>query len=229
MHHVIWDWNGTLFDDLDLIVEAVNAAIHPFGKPPIDHATYATHYTRPVSLFYEALLGRTVGPSEMERIDELFHEAYFEWYDRASLAEDAEAAIARAADAGATQSIASMLRHDRLVTAVRDEGVDTAMLAVDGHRGTAGETKAQHLSHHVDQLRSLYPLDGRRMVLIGDITDDADAAAAVGIECVLVDAGSQEREALVGTGVAVAAGLLHALELAGITTTGVSTTGLGER
>ena len=36
MRHVIWDWNGTLFDDLHIVVESVNASLAELGAPPID-------------------------------------------------------------------------------------------------------------------------------------------------------------------------------------------------
>jgi phosphoglycolate phosphatase-like HAD superfamily hydrolase len=53
------------------------------------------------------------------------------------------------------------------------------------------------------------------MTVIGDVTDDADAARAAGVGCVLYDGGSQPRAALEATGVPVAATLVEAVELAG--------------
>ncbi|MDX1691544.1 MAG: HAD hydrolase-like protein [Acidimicrobiia bacterium] len=216
MRHVVWDWNGTLLDDLDVVVESVNAALRSLGADPIDHAVYRRHYTRPVGRFYEALLGRQVDPTEMQSIDDVFHEAYLDGVGGADLAAGAREAIDAVQAAGGTQSIASMLRHDRLVTAVREAGVDDLMLAVDGHRGVGGETKEEHLRHHLAQLRRLYDLDGVGVVLVGDITDDADAAAASGIECVLVDAGSQERATLEAAGVPVVGSLREAVTVAGL-------------
>ncbi len=216
MSHIIWDWNGTLWDDLDLVIRSVNALLVPMGMDPIDHDDYRRHYTRPLHRFYEVLLGRPIDDSVMRDIDDQFHDAYFAEYERAGLTADARTAIASIGEAGSSQSIQSMLWHDRLVTSVREVGLDDVMLAVDGHRGTAGETKAEHLGHHVEQLRALFPLNGARMVLIGDITDDAAAAAAVGIDCVLYDGGSQERSRLETASVPIAGSLVEAVQLAGI-------------
>lgn len=210
----MWDWNGTLLDDLDLVVVSVNHALDSIGAGPIDAATYRQHYTRPVHRFYEALLGRVVGDAEMQVLDDRFHDAYVG--GSPPLAAGARQALDAAEGRGATQSIASMLWHDRLVTAVLDAGIADRMLAVDGHRGSVGETKAAHLAHHVAGLQTLHGLTGTPMTLIGDITDDADAAREVGIDCVLVDTGSQERHVLESAGVPVVDTLLEAVAAAGI-------------
>lgn len=217
MRHIVWDWNGTLFDDLHIVVDAVNVSLGELGVDPIDAAAYRAHYRRPVHLFYEALLDRPVPPDEMAAIDTWFHDAYHASLDRAGLAPDARAAVGAVVRAGATQSVLSMWWHDRLVLAVRAFDLAEHMLAVDGHRGGPGETKEQHLRHHTEQLGRLYRgIDRAEIVAVGDITDDAAAAEAVGIHCVLYDGGSQPRADLEATGMPVADSLLEAVYLAGV-------------
>ena len=58
MAHVVWDWNGTLLDDLEIVVEAVNSSLALFDAAPITADGYRDLYTRPVKLFYDRLLGR---------------------------------------------------------------------------------------------------------------------------------------------------------------------------
>jgi phosphoglycolate phosphatase-like HAD superfamily hydrolase len=217
MHHIVWDWNGTLFDDLHIVVDAVNASLTELGAESIDADGYRAHYRRPVALFYEALLGRPVGKTEMRRIDDTFHDAYHAALDRAGLAPDAWEAVCAVVRAGGTQSVLSMWWHDRLVAAVKAFGLDEHMLAVDGHRGAPGETKAQHLRHHIDQLGRLHPgLNGAGVVVVGDITDDAAAAAEADVDCVLYDSGSQKREELEAMEVPVVDSLLEAVLTIGI-------------
>ena len=59
-------------------------------------------------------------------------------------------------------------------------------------------------------------IEAARVTAVGDITDDAAAAEAVGVACVLYDGGSQPRRDLEATGVPVADSLLEAVYLAGI-------------
>ena len=74
--HVVWDWNGTLLDDLDVVVAAVNVSLAAMDAPAIDADGYRDHYTRPVWLFYERLLGRRIAPREWAHIDDVFHRTY---------------------------------------------------------------------------------------------------------------------------------------------------------
>lgn len=216
MRHLIWDWNGTLFDDLEIVVASVNVSLRRLDAPPIEVETYRSVYQRPLHRFYENLLGRPVPAEEFRSIDDDFHAAYHALLDQARLTVDARRAVEMAAEAGHTQSVLSMWWHDRLVPAVRFFGLESHMLAVDGHRGTPGESKEHHLAGHVAQLGRLFPQVVQRdsMVVIGDVTDDADAARAVGVQCVLYDGGSQPRAVLAATGAPVAATLVEAVEMA---------------
>jgi len=215
VRHIVWDWNGTLFDDGPLVVEAVNACLASRGAGPIDPATYRREFVRPLNDFYEKLLGYPVDDASLLELDGIFQDAYWDGFDDADLTGDAREAIGIVSARGATQSVASMLWHDMLVPTVKGFGLHEPMLALDGNRGTVGETKDQHLIHHVERLVELYPgLSDARFTVIGDITDDAGAAVAAGVRCVLYDGGSQTREALEATGVPVAATLVEAAELA---------------
>jgi phosphoglycolate phosphatase-like HAD superfamily hydrolase len=215
MPHIIWDWNGTLFDDHHVVVAAVNASLDHFGVPRIDSAAYQRLFVRPLQVFYARLFGRDIDDGLMQEIDDVFQEAYRTGFESAALTRDAVAAVKMAGDAGVSQSIASMLWHDMLVSTVTRLGIDEHMLALDGHRGTVGETKDQHLIRHVTRLEEMYRgLNRSGMAVIGDITDDAAAARAAGVGCVLYDGGSQERWALEASGFPVAATLVEAVGIA---------------
>jgi phosphoglycolate phosphatase-like HAD superfamily hydrolase len=217
VRHIVWDWNGTLFDDLDIVVESVNASLARFGEGPIDAALYQAHYRRPVALFYESLLGRAVDDEMWQTIDRVFHETYHDRVGEAGLAPDAVAAMDAVGAAGATQSILSMWWHEQLLPTAERFGLIDRMVAVDGHRGAPGETKAAHLLRHLARITDSHPRVGHlAVVAIGDITDDAAAADAAGVGCVLYDSGSQPREVLAGTGHPVAGTLVEAVRLAGI-------------
>ncbi len=209
--HVVWDWNGTLFDDLHIVVDAVNDALAVVGAPPIDADGYRTHYGRPVHLFYERLIGRELLPDQWRAIDDAFHHTYRSALGRAGLTQDACDALTTVHEAGGTQSLLSMWWHDELVPFVARFDVDRYMTRIDGNRRDAGETKAEHLRHHLDLVGP-----GGPVLVVGDALDDVVAAAAVGVACVLYDGGSHHRAELEAAGVPVADSLVHALELGGL-------------
>lgn len=211
VRHVIWDWNGTLFDDLHIIVEAVNGSLGELGAPPIDADGYRDHYTRPVDVFYERLLGRRVSAGEWQRIDKTFHDRYREGLGRADLSLDAVDALEAVVDRGWRQSILSMWYHDELVPFVSRYRLDRFMERVDGNRGEPGETKHIHLERHLDAL-GLDELGADFFLMVGDSLDDARAAAHAGIPCVLYDSGAHHRAELEAAGVPVVESLVMALD-----------------
>ncbi len=210
MRHIIWDWNGTLFDDLHIVVECVNASLAQMGAPPIDADGYRDHYTRPVHLFYERLLDRELTAAEWMQIDTTFHDAYRMALPRADLAPDALTAVETVADRGWTQSILSMWWHEELVPFVEGRGLSRFMRRVDGNHHDAGETKQIHLERHLAEL-GIAELGAAAFLVVGDALDDARAAMAAGVPCALYDSGSHHRAELEAAGVPVVESLRAAL------------------
>jgi phosphoglycolate phosphatase-like HAD superfamily hydrolase len=208
--HVVWDWNGTLFDDHVAVLAAVNDALALVDLPPIDADTYRSHYTRPVQRFYERVAGRPIEPGEWRTLDGAYHDSYHAWVERLSLAPDALAALAAAEAAGLTQSLLSMWRHQELVPLVQRLGIDHFFVRVDGLREHGGEGKTEHLVAHLAALE----VKPSAVVLVGDSLDDLAAARAVGARCVLYDGGSHHRHELEAAGVPVVDTLTAALAAA---------------
>ncbi len=205
--HVVWDWNGTLLDDLMVVLASVNAGVGPYRSEPVTLDDYRTHYTRPVKRFYDALLGREISHAEWIDLDHRFHLAYRSQMTEAPLAAGAREALERTAGNGMSQSLLSMYPHDDLIPLVAAAGIDHHFDRIDGLRGSPGERKAPYLQSHLDQLSA----DPSDTLVIGDTPDDADAAAAVGADCVLVDNGSHHRPSLEATGVRIASSLVEAI------------------
>jgi phosphoglycolate phosphatase-like HAD superfamily hydrolase len=216
MRHVVWDWNGTLLADQELVVDALNAVLADRGLPPTDLVTYQRLYTRPVRRFYEQLFARPIDDAEWEHVDDVYHAGYAAALERARLADDALDALASIAGKGRTQSLLSMYRHDELVPLVTRLGVRDHFVRVDGLRGPGGGMKAPFLEAHLERIVHAAGDDPSKVLVVGDALDDAAAAAHVGTRCVLYDGGSHPRDELERAGVPVADSLTHALDLAGL-------------
>ena len=118
MKHIIWDWNGTLLNDLPVIIDAVNETVEQVGIRRITLDDYRTYYTRPVKLFYDEIAGREIDRDEWERIDRMFHETYHASVDRASLATGAREVLAEIKRGPHGQSLLSMAPNSELRTAL---------------------------------------------------------------------------------------------------------------
>ncbi|MEZ3182843.1 HAD hydrolase-like protein [Streptomyces pimonensis] len=198
--HIVWDWNGTLFHDVDAVIGATNAAFAELGLEPLTLERYRELYCVPVPKFYERLMGRLPSPAEWELMDATFHRHYTEHHVRCGLAEGAAELLAGWGSAGRSQSILSLYGHEDLVPLVRDFGIETHFVRVDGRTGPSGGGKAEHMVRH---LRALAGVDPARTVVIGDAADDALAALHVGARAVLYTGGSHCRASLEAVGVPV--------------------------
>ncbi|MEV8507388.1 HAD hydrolase-like protein [Actinoplanes sp. NPDC051475] len=206
--HLVWDWNGTLLDDLSLVVSSTNHTFAAVGGRSVDSDEHRRRFRRPVAEFYAEVLERAVTDEEFEELDRIFHEAYRMGLTTIPLAADAEAAIKSWTG---TQSLLSMWFHDELIPAVESRGLAGMFARIDGRPTEVdGGLKAGHLARHLAQL----DVPGDQAVLIGDSIDDADAAASVGARCVLYTGGFTEPARLRASGVPVADTLVDAVALA---------------
>jgi phosphoglycolate phosphatase-like HAD superfamily hydrolase len=208
--HLVWDWNGTLLNDFDLVVAATNHALATVGGPAVTADDHRRNFIRPVADFYAAVLGRAVDADEFDQLDVIFHEAYKARLTTCALADDAMTAMR---SWSGTQSLLSMWFHEDLVPAVTAFGLDGRFRRVDGLRPTLGGDRAYKADHLKEHLAAL-GLDGATVVLIGDSIDDADAARSAGAACVLYTGGFTDEVRLRASGHPVAGTLTEAVEVA---------------
>lgn len=206
----MWDWNGTLFDDLHVVIAAVNQGIASLGRAPITLDDYRDHYTRPVKVFYDRLFGRTISEEEWRTLDQRFHDGYRLLLERASLRANALAALEFVSGRGIRQSLLSMFPHEELVPLVSRMGAAGFFERIDGLVGEPGGAKAGYLEAHLALL--IGDTDPARVLVVGDTPDDAIAAAHVGASCVLVESGGHHRAELEQLGVRVVGSLLEAVD-----------------
>ncbi|MFF3321977.1 HAD family hydrolase [Streptomyces sp. NPDC002889] len=208
--HLVWDWNGTLLDDMGAVIAATNAAFAEIGLEPITLERYRQLYCVPIPRFYERLMGRLPTEAEWLVMDEAFHRHYSEHRIGCSLTDGVEDLLREWRQAGRSQSLLSMYGHEQLVPAVRGYGIESHFIRVDGRTGPSGGAKALHMERHLRALGGAAAPG--RTVVIGDAVDDALAAAHVGALAVLYAGGSHSRSSLESVGVPVVDTLAQAVE-----------------
>ncbi|WP_327087334.1 HAD hydrolase-like protein [Nonomuraea sp. NBC_01738] len=202
--HIIWDWNGTLFHDLDAVVSATNEVFEPYALPALDAEGFRAAYTRPIWVFYERMLGRPLEDGEFERMDTGFHDHYFRFSTSCGLADGALTSLQGWAG---TQSLCSMAPHAHLVPLVESFGISGHFTRVDGLLGPLGGEKAVHMAAHLEALG----VQAAETLVIGDSVDDGLAARHVGAEAVLYTGGMTPRSELESVGFPVVDRLADAL------------------
>lgn len=178
--YVVWDWNGTLLDDTDAAIGALNALLRRRGLPAVSRAWYLDRFAFPVRPFYAAC-GVDLAHEDWDALAQEYHDAYAALPKR--LNAEAVTALRRVRAAGAGQSILSALRQDLLDAAVDAAGIRRFFDFVCGVDSLDGASK-------LGAARTLFaklPADAtvRGIVLVGDALHDKEVADALGARCVL--------------------------------------------
>lgn len=206
MNHIVWDWNGTLFDDVQLCFDCINRLLQRHGLNPLETLKqYRTVFGFPVSAYYQRV-GFDFDCVPFDVLAEEYMADYQEKSAGCALYPDALQTIRRGRELGFGQIILSASRKDYLLDQLENCGVGAAFDSVWGIEDFYAASK-EALAHRL--CGSLPPGDG--LCFVGDTLHDAQVARAVGAECVLVTAGHQSRERLAESGFPVAGSLWECL------------------
>lgn len=210
--YILWDWNGTLLDDSQACVGALNRMLAGRGLAPIDLARYRREFSFPARGFYERI-GMRLELEDWDALAKEYHDAYLA--EPAALAADAVEALRLVRDAGLGQSIVSALRQDLLDAATERFGVRGFFDEVRGSDNLDGSSKMSRAVAFAAELRAA----GRsELVLVGDSLHDKEVADAIGARCVLYSGGSHAPERLAPfapTADSLVACARHALQFGG--------------
>ena len=200
IEHIVWDWNGTLFDDQPLVASATNASLLAVGCAVPGAESYQDLYRRPLQEFYLAMVGREFSVDEWQLVEDAFSATYAAGMSTCGLTADALAALDGWAPR--SQSLLSMYDHDKLLPLVDTLGLAARLVRVDGRPPALDYgPKAKYLTVHLKHLAAEHPdLDPAQVALVGDCVDDALAALEVGATAVLYTGGSSSRRNLEAAG-----------------------------
>jgi phosphoglycolate phosphatase len=208
--YVIWDWNGTLIDDVAAAVNALNRMLTIRGVAPVTQDFYRAHFGFPVRPFY-AVVGLDLEREDWDKICTDFHQFIAEEPNQ-HLRPDALAALRFVRDQGGHQSILSALRQDLLLRDTAREGVQAffdATFGVDNLDGATKLSRGHDLTAHLKATRLLAP--SQPAFFIGDTLHDAEVGAALGATPILVEGGHQNGDRLRASGHTVVPSLLAAV------------------
>lgn len=209
IRQVLWDWNGTLLDDLTYAIGVRNRTFPAFGLPRIGSvAEYHRQFTFPVRRYYERA---GVTDETFVAVAHAWMAEYVRGFDAVPLHGDAVETLARFAAAGVRQAVLSATRRDMLESQIARFPIRAYFTDVLGLSDIYARSKE---AVGLDYLARC-GVPAASTLMIGDTLHDAEVARAMGTGCVLVARGHQSRETLLTAGVPVMDTLLEAAAWAG--------------
>lgn len=198
--HVVWDWNGTLLDDVACCVEVANQLLGEFGLPALDGlAGYHARFKFPIIEYYADLGFDTSPTGNFDAAARRYIELYTDAAAGCGLHAGASETLTSLKDAGLAQVIISASHQENLDAQVAPFALGRWLDAVHG----IGDIYAHSKEGVARRWLREEHLDPRSVLFVGDSEHDFEIADAVGARCVLFSGGHHAREHLQGLGVPV--------------------------
>lgn len=191
---IIWDYNGTLLNDLQYSIDTMNSLLAERALPLLDTERYRRIFDFPVINYYKAL-GFDFKQDPFEKIGLEFIARYNKGASNLQIRETALQLLKKFKENGFQQYILTARKEEALLEELENLGIKSYFEAVAGLRDNyaAGKTERGKA------LFEVYDIVPKDCFLIGDTTHDSEVAYELGIDCVLSADGHHSKEKLLQT------------------------------
>jgi len=189
--HIIWDWNGTLFDDVAWCIKVINTMLAKRGIATLRNvADYHNAFCFPIIQYYKNL-GFDL---KSEPFEDLAAE-YISLYHSD-----------KSGNCGLYPDTLTVLDY------IRKNGITQTILSASETSNLLSQIDEFHISHYFDEILGLSNIYAKskidigldyiarkgvsNAILIGDTKHDYEVANALGADCILIANGHQSKEAL---------------------------------
>lgn len=193
MKTIIWDYNGTILDDVQLSVDIENYMLEERGlKHGYSLDEYKSMFNNPMIDYYK-LLGYTFKDETFEEVGVEFYNMYSFNFDKCSLNEGILDKLKEAKEKGYSNVILSSCAHEKLIEQCDLLGITDYFDCIMGVDNLVGGSKIGVGKDWMNKNR-INP-DG--CIFIGDTNADYETAQALGVNNIyLVSKGHQSYERL---------------------------------
>lgn len=190
--HIIWDFNGTILNDIQTGIDAVNILLSRYGKKTLDDVNYYKKmFCFPVIDYYDSI------GLERENFETYAPEWFFE-YSRlepnAPIFDGVLDALKFFKKSGFFQCLLSATERSMLEKQAKRLGVFEYFDAIIGQDTIEAHGK---VGAAIEFFKKEIP---KKALMIGDTIHDFEVAKAIGADCILLAWGHQDVERLEATG-----------------------------
>lgn len=187
--HIIWDFNGTILDDLIPCIDVLNIMLRERGLKSVDKNVYLEVFGFPIKSYYEKL--------GFDFTKEDYGVMAIEWSGLYKTAAENSGVCEGVLDTleyfkklGVPQYIISATEYEMLKEQINALGIGSYFEELLALKNFHAVSKVELGKSWAERIKP------ERMLFIGDTLHDFETADAMGAECVLIAAGHQSKERL---------------------------------
>ncbi|WP_310603994.1 HAD family hydrolase [Anaerosporobacter sp.] len=205
--HIIWDWNGTLFDDVDWCIQVVNQMLSKRKIKTLDGILdYHKAFCFPIINYYKNV-GFDFSTQSFEELAKEYISIYHsDKTGNCKLHENVEQVLKSVKELGIKQVILSASEKSNLLSQMNDFKICQYFEEILGLSDVYAKSKIDVGLDYISREKV------RDVILIGDTEHDYEVAKALNAECIIVANGHQSKAKLKSLGVPVLDDVLHVLE-----------------
>lgn len=208
--HIFWDWNGTLFNDVDWCIDVMNVMLRKRGIKTLGSLSeYQKVFCFPIVQYYRNV-GFDFEAEPFETLAAEFITGYHAENDRnCTLCDCAESILQEIHRMAIKQVILSASEINNLAAQMDRFDIREYFDEVLGITDIFAKSKIDLGLDFIARNQI------NRALLIGDTVHDCETAQALGADCLLIANGHQSKETLLSCNVPVLDDISHVLEFMG--------------
>jgi phosphoglycolate phosphatase len=192
---IIWDWNGTLLDDIHISLETINTLLSERGLALLNEERYREVFTFPVKDYY-LKIGFDFSIEPFDIPARKFIDIYNIQIRNCGLFPEALSVLDQYKQNGLQQFILSAMEQEPLEDTIRRNKIFSFFDGVYGLDNHYAHSKIEIGKKLITENR----LNPERVVVIGDTVHDYEVAKELGCRSILVANGHQSGARLEKTG-----------------------------
>jgi len=199
-NQVIWDWNGTLLNDVELCAGTMNILLKQESHPSITLKKYKEIFRFPVVEYYR-IAGHTFEKNSFEVLGKQFMDVYEENKLNCRLFPHAVEILEQLSHKNITQHLLSAYEQQNLIRIIEHFEIKkyfSHIIGLDNIYAAGKSVLGKKLLSLINENGK-----GSKVLLIGDTSHDFEVAQELGIDSVLVADGHENKERLLLNGVPV--------------------------
>lgn len=194
--YIVWDWNGTLLDDVDVCLESINIVLERYKLPKLKSVKeYRENFCFPIINYYKAI-GFDFTKYSFKTVGKEFIDIYTKLSSKCNLHNDALETLILLRNRNFNQIILSASQQTNLLNQVNQYNIQHYFKNILGIKDIYANSKLDIAKNWI----SSFKIDNTNVLFVGDTIHDSEVAKSLKCDCILCSQGHQDYNTLIESG-----------------------------